>query len=465
MKVLIADDERLVRLGIKTMLEELYPGMFEFFEACSGTELVGLSNQKPDVAFVDIKMPNLDGIEAIAQSKRNSPDTVWFLLTGFSEFEYAQKAIELGISEYILKPISPDKLSEVMGKALSSLWLKRVEMNQRLKTELMLSLGGIETNQAFSFGPDGHAGFAAFMFLLDGKPEAMIIALEAAFETGPWNCLHAYLFLQGSELCYIVHGPPAALNKAFGIVKDGVLTLGAKVVYDDEIPGFQGVAQACQRMEALSRLRTVLNLPPVIPVGELVRLSRQNELQAAAQQVESLCLAFLEKDKQAYKESIGALQALVWNNKLAGLHFQTLTAHLQAALGIQLYSKKLADLPRELAGNMDRIGQTRKQDIALQMKEYVRSHCGEDISITVFAELFGITPNYLSKLFHQSTGQKFSDYLTGERVAAAKRMLLNDRDITVREVAEAVGYFSPRHFSKVFYKITGQNPSDFQKGR
>ena len=84
-------------------------------EATTGEQMVNLVRQDlPDVAFVDIRMPGLNGLEAIKAAKTLSPLTKWFILTGFPEFDYAHEAIRLGVSGYLLKPISPAELKKIL---------------------------------------------------------------------------------------------------------------------------------------------------------------------------------------------------------------------------------------------------------------------------------------------------------------------------------------------------------------
>lgn len=116
MKILICDDEPMIRLGIISMLEELESGAYEYIQAENGLELIEKAAQRPDVAFVDIQMPHMDGLEAIEKAKEKSPVTRWFLLTGHSKFEYAQKAIRLEIADYLLKPVGVGDIKNVMQK-------------------------------------------------------------------------------------------------------------------------------------------------------------------------------------------------------------------------------------------------------------------------------------------------------------------------------------------------------------
>jgi len=115
-KILICDDEPMVRMGLKVMLDELYPTTHEYIEAENGQVLVEKAAELPDLAFVDIQMPILDGLDAIEQAKEITPSTRWILLTGHAKFEYAQRAMQLGISDYLLKPVGIQQVEELMSK-------------------------------------------------------------------------------------------------------------------------------------------------------------------------------------------------------------------------------------------------------------------------------------------------------------------------------------------------------------
>lgn len=106
MKILIADDERMVRLSFLSMCEELYPDTHQYLEARNGKELIRLvTEERPDVVFVDIRMPLLDGLNAVEQLTASQPDIYFIILSGYSDFSYAQKAIQLGVRNYLLKPL------------------------------------------------------------------------------------------------------------------------------------------------------------------------------------------------------------------------------------------------------------------------------------------------------------------------------------------------------------------------
>lgn len=100
MLILLADDEKYVRLGLQSMIEELFPEENQFIQAGNGREVVALMKERrPDVAFLDIKMPFMDGLEALRICKELSPDTLWIILSGYESFEYARQALSLSAYE------------------------------------------------------------------------------------------------------------------------------------------------------------------------------------------------------------------------------------------------------------------------------------------------------------------------------------------------------------------------------
>ena len=116
MLILICDDEPMVRTGLIDMLDELSPSAHEFIEAENGQALVDNASKYPDLAIVDIQMPIMDGLDAIEVAKEITPSTKWVLLTGHAKFEYAQRAMRLEISDYLLKPVGIEQIKELMIK-------------------------------------------------------------------------------------------------------------------------------------------------------------------------------------------------------------------------------------------------------------------------------------------------------------------------------------------------------------
>lgn len=115
MTFLVADDERPARFVMRSLLEELGWAADCIAEAASGEELVASARaREPDCAFVDIRMPGMDGLAAIEEAAPACPGTRWVLVSSYAEFEYARTAIRLGVTEYLLKPVRPEELGSCL---------------------------------------------------------------------------------------------------------------------------------------------------------------------------------------------------------------------------------------------------------------------------------------------------------------------------------------------------------------
>ena len=138
MKILIADDEKNVRLSLRSMLNEINVRIDRIIEAENGEKLLlCLHESKPDIAFVDIKMPKLSGLDAIKEAKAISPNTKWIILTGFAEFDFARKAVDLGVSKYLLKPVSIEILKETLMPLLIDSSADYSDMNKKFERDMI----------------------------------------------------------------------------------------------------------------------------------------------------------------------------------------------------------------------------------------------------------------------------------------------------------------------------------------
>lgn len=120
-EILIVDDEKITREYIKFIIEENSMD-FSVTEASNGEEAVAKALElSPKIIFMDIRMPKMDGLEASQRIKESLPDTKIVILTAHNEFSYAQTAVKIHVDDYILKPINPDTVIELLSSYLSKL--------------------------------------------------------------------------------------------------------------------------------------------------------------------------------------------------------------------------------------------------------------------------------------------------------------------------------------------------------
>ena len=114
--VLIADDEKNIREGIKCIIDWEALGFTVCGEAANGEEaLKQINEMHPGLVLLDIKMPKLSGLEVVENAREQGYNGKFIILSGFSDFKFAQTAIRLGVDNYITKPIDEDELAEESG--------------------------------------------------------------------------------------------------------------------------------------------------------------------------------------------------------------------------------------------------------------------------------------------------------------------------------------------------------------
>lgn len=132
LRVVIADDEDLVRSGIRMLIEQ-HAGLQVAGEAATGTEAVELAQAlDPDVILLDVRMPDLDGIQAAARITRTAPRTRILMLTTFDKDRYLYDAIKAGASGFMLKSAPPEQLIAAIHVVAAGEALLAPELTKRL---------------------------------------------------------------------------------------------------------------------------------------------------------------------------------------------------------------------------------------------------------------------------------------------------------------------------------------------
>jgi YesN/AraC family two-component response regulator len=160
MKVVIVDDERHVREGIRLLGEWEQYDIEQIYEAGNGEEAIQLIQQySPEIIFSDMKMPKMDGTQLLEWIKENHPDSKTIVVTGYDDYHYMRKAINFGSFDYLLKPIDPEILNQTLEKAVKE-W--EAEETKRIRTKSSSQL-----NDKMEMKPVYHSMYDIEKFLLD----------------------------------------------------------------------------------------------------------------------------------------------------------------------------------------------------------------------------------------------------------------------------------------------------------
>ena len=151
LKVVIIDDEPVIVEGLIRTIEWEKRGCKVVGFAYDGAEGISLiQKQQPDIIFSDISMPKIDGLTMIAGVKSQFPNTYITILTGYRDFDYAQKAISLGVSRFLLKPSKMDELEEALSFMVHELNKNKIDEMQDIEESTTDELT-MEENDASSF--------------------------------------------------------------------------------------------------------------------------------------------------------------------------------------------------------------------------------------------------------------------------------------------------------------------------
>lgn len=494
MKIVIADDERLARITLASMIGEMEDAWEIVGDAADGEELLDLvQRHHPDAAIVDIRMPKLDGLEAIRRGIELSPQTKWIITSGFSDFHYAQQAMKLGVNEYLLKPVVPDELQKAIRSVCEQKRAYALLLNDRFENRLHALVQGIASTDdepADSLLRTGR--FQALVFCFDSlfdarEMEAVRCAFNAAVRKEIPDCLvygaHLSLFmLPETDLAVAAgvwdgeRGQARQAVRSFlkhaeamaGCFRNDRLAVTA--VAAEECRSFDAFVRQLGQIGEWSGFQAVFGINRTWSFADIRRHVESGPLSELGRHIFRLAQDFRNR---SYLDFQNALEHLgIWLSRHGGdlpdrdaRH--NIRQYVTMTLGVELPDAGWSEwirILKERGENLlrDNAEIPNQQELVDRVLRYVAVRYMDNISLNQIACELDVNPSYLSTLFRKKTGITFVKYLTRLRMLKAKE-LLSGTDLPVREVAEQVGYYSTRHFTKLFVETVGVYPSDFRK--
>lgn len=494
MRILIADDEYLVRASLISMLGEVNLPIDLIEEATTGEEMVEMIRRGlPDVAFVDIRMPGLSGLDAIKAGKPLSPQTKWFILTGFPKFDYAQEAIRLGVSGYLLKPVSPAELKKILIDFMDENKKQKAAQNKQFERELMALLYGLtslEFEDPESFVRRAHFTGAIFYFdsFLSEKTRAerQFAFCRSAQEIVSENLDNynrlALIVLSNGELATVGAWESTQdqraeqhVQKYFKALEGEIRKVSGRdlaltLIKTAESSTYQALLDQLENLQELDSLRVICGIGRLLDVNSLSQHAKNPDQKDLSDQIQSLCRSYRDRNQLNYIKALERLKKALQkeNFKAQNRQMENMVAFVNRSVGCQL---TIDQSPKQWIETLEQYDvlfpaslpkdELQNTNIVDQVIDFMDKHYMSNIGIGQIAEQLKITPNYLSTLFHRKTGINFMAYLKKIRMLKAKE-LLTDPNIQVHQVAEQVGYFSTRHFARLFAEHYGCLPSEYR---
>ncbi|MFS0868578.1 response regulator [Paenibacillus xylanilyticus] len=508
-KVLLIDDEPWALEGLQLWIPWESLG-FEVCAVCgNGAEgLKQMEELKPDLVMVDIHMPIMDGLEMIEEWRhRGNWTTKFIILTGYSDFEYARKALKFRVSRYLLKPLDDEQVESevrIMRKEL----LKEQEQHQigqiAQREQKMLTMKEALMGSTLS------TEAAHLMESLSRAADVWNVCLiqVSAEDYGRWSS-HAAEFLNGWDAVYMIRLRSDLVSIVFGELASAI----------------QGTKETVRtRLETLARRLAGFRVFMAVglPESSLISISnsritaeeamlhafyeternkiieyeavKYHAFQRHYNQVELLervLGAFQLIDHTSYQSAVGFIEQTFRETRVhpeAARKFVIYLLHeIRAYMGAKMAedsadSNRLFEIPNldealltfdDLIGMLHSCGRvcfelllkenaSEAQGIVQDINDYIYAHFREGLTIKMLAERFFLHPAYLGQLLIRKNGIGFNELLHNLRIEEACRLLqLNQYKNS--EVSEKVGYSSYHHFLKQFEKRMDMSPNEYKK--
>ena len=486
-KVMLVDDEKFIRKSLLNRIPWDKWNLKVEAEAENGVEALQLMEKiRPQIVFVDIRMPLMDGLGFIQEAGKRFSDTHYIIISAYDDFNYARQAISLGVDDYILKPVKVPDVEKVLEKVMHEVserelvrHLKEKKAPGRMDTRI---IGEKISAIAFYLEECDEAEAVICAKLQEnlGKRQGIHI-----YRIPDYSCVDCYMFLANGDTLdnhmifeavtevwsvfperegtsawsEIVRGAEigAAVRECVNLLKNKIFYPERKILRRD----IRGKEQEQIEEENLNQVRHIYDMiyrqmpnpNHTVVRGELVLLpdlivNRNHSISMMENCIMELIIILKRVIRQEMDE----------------LETDILFRHMQEKDYLLSYRTE-EELKNTLKKLICYVCETRekeeRKELVTQIKEYIRNNYSENLSATEIAGVFFLNTSYLSTLFREKAGMTMKTYIEAVRMEKAKQMLMN-KELSVTEVAAYTGYSDPNYFSKVFRKYTGMSPRGYR---
>jgi len=522
-KLLVADDEYWTREKIRNMLNwEEYQIMF-MNPAQDGEEVLRIAAEdRPDILITDINMPFVNGVDLVKKIKREYPDIVVFVISGYDDFAYVKQTLMEGAINYLLKPVARIDLVGAVSRALEIISEKEKNEKQVMKTASL-----IQDRELSLLVEKEHSVIPAVNFLDENSDmvgsSIMLVKIHDLQELmGKYSYDLNYLSYSIKKLVkQVLHMEQMIIFNYINRSNEFLIVTQA-----------EASEQHNMAVKILSALRELTQSPMTVAVSEpsysieslhsayvqsisvlmtrpfqkasVVLFSKQegavtssNVKNYMTQELERQLRGFLQNStknvimeflrgtvglsscedrgwkyievKQTVKKICTVFADTVSQRKSAVLlcdldeleqMMEKVLEKLDSGQVLELLEEMLILVLAEKTSDIN--GNIR--DVVREAAKYIDLNYNEELTLVSLSAKFFVESSYFSRVFKQETGKNLMIYIANKRIEKAKEIMAQS-DISMAEVAFMVGYDDYTYFSKVFKKVTGMSPREYRNAR
>lgn len=422
-KVMLVDDDSLVRRGLKSFVDWEKKGLVLAGEAADGGKALELlESLRPDIVITDMYMPNYNGLKFIQEAQASFPDLLFIVLSCHNDIHYVKESMRLGAFDYLLKSsiVDSDELDVVLDKAVASLDAR----SQRNGAELWEAEKAPPERVLLSFlrgKTDNVSAVRGYLQAHQIDPDSrqlFLLAIQMDNYTGCVACFRA-----GELFDYAVEN----------ILQEIVGEYGGGIVFHSEGHVFYTVLHVAAKSSIISPKDRALS------ICERFRISIKNNLK-------NTCSIYI--DQPRWLEELPASYIEITEEQEANHHLYYDTI-------VNLEDNSLPSIYQRAAD--DGVLPVDPIDDVL---DYIHQHYREQISLDDLARISNFSKYHLCKKFKEKTKTSIINYILMVRIDKAKELLLQNQD-RIFVIAQKVGFNDTSYFNRIFKKVTGYTPKEF----
>lgn len=523
-KVLLADDEPFITKGLQMLIDWEAEGC-EIAAICeNGAEALKVIESKEiDLAIVDIRMPEMNGLDLIKTAKEKYPDLSFVILSGYNDFEYAQKALRLGVTDYLLKPVKVSQLYEIVRNAVikkNSVNIEE-EYGKHLKRVCLVQyilnvLSGNSNPSQIEFineniNLDDELNFIHItlndikrleemtdeeVFDLRQKVNSRLATYLGEFKE--YLLPEAAGFEDDYEIGFIL---PKRLYESRGLTKNDFLEelrrtamqeLGIDIILlvGKTMYGIEGLERSYVTACNLRSYRSFRSEKHIYCHDEDIHVPHtQAKAMIYKESMDDLISAVSRHDNDEIDRCLNLffdkMENIKLNDKMINMNvdyllFQML--HLAVEIDetveqdkILLYisddvfvqgkgfKERMKNYVHEYADFLDQLRSNSEQGGYIkEIESYIKSHYAENLTLRDLGKKYFVNSSYLGQIFRKKYGMSFKDYLNNYRIKMASEILVKS-DKRVSDIAIDVGYRDTDYFVSKFIEVNGMTPTKFRR--
>lgn len=521
-RVLLVDDEKLERVLIRNGFDWESNGFEIVGEAGTGEEaLEYMMHKKPQLVLTDISMPHMDGLELSEQILKISPDCHIIIVTGYREFDYARRALKIGVEDFLLKPVNINEISELANKI--KVKIKQEEKQVQAVEELKASVLADQDIVMESFFqrlvenriPKDEARRKLMLYNCENlmveciclniqlredadeqklsKEHKEIINLIRQQDYQNFVCFTHYM--QNIILYFTNHKYESVIELA--AVLHDKLTNTAKILATIGISecnqGFQGISKAFEESKKALSASIFLGRNRSVTYKEYEEVMNQNQNKEEIDW-ENFLFALQNSLTDKVNEYIQEYVELIQCSRVTDIEYYRLMIMnilTRAGTTLNKYGMSLAQLVGEerlykevrlintLNEMAEYLSQTlriimnyheskklkQKNKVVVEATAFIDKNLFDpELSLKLVASKIYSNESYLSRVFKKEKEISLIEYILKNRIEESIR-LLNTTDLKVYEIAEKIGFRDSHYFSICFKKQTGVTVKEFKRSK